>query len=116
MNVYLCSNHYSQWPFSIFTFNFIFNHYAQHADILQCRLTNAVTNKKKKQIWNDIATEVNARGTDRRIVAKLKKNGQKYDPVCAFYTNDKIQKQKMPEPWLLTYVLDVLGVNTVFVD
>ena len=24
MNVYLCSNHYSQWPFSIFTFNFIF--------------------------------------------------------------------------------------------
>ena len=25
MNVYLCSNHYSQWPFSIFTFNFIFN-------------------------------------------------------------------------------------------
>ena len=31
------------------------NHYAQHADILQCRLTNAVTNKKKKQIWDDIA-------------------------------------------------------------
>ena len=32
MNVYLCSNHYSQWPFSIFIFNVSFkegaNHYA----------------------------------------------------------------------------------------
>ena len=36
-------------------------HYAQHAAILRCKLTNAVTNKRKKQIWDDIATEVNAR-------------------------------------------------------
>ena len=28
MNVYLCSNHYSQWPFSIFTFNVSFNQLA----------------------------------------------------------------------------------------
>ena len=48
-------------------------HYAQHAAILQSKLSNAVTNKRKQQIWEGIATAVNARGTDRRTVAELKK-------------------------------------------
>ena len=42
-------------------------HYAQHAAILQCKLINAVTNKRKQQIWKGIGTEVNGRRTEKKM-------------------------------------------------
>ena len=47
---------------------------AQHASVLQCKLSNNVTNlREKKQMWDEIAMKVNSRGNERRTVAELKK-------------------------------------------
>ena len=98
-------------------------HYAQHAAILQCKLSKAVTNKRKQQIWEGIATEVNARGADRRTVAELRKKVGRNEKRQSAHFVRKTQSEnrgsggkKIPEPWFLTYVLDVLGVNTALVD
>ena len=95
--------------------------YAQHAAILQCKLTNAVTNKRKKEIWDGIATEVNARGADRRTVSELKKKWAEMKSASLRILYERRNPKtgggkKMPEPWFLTYVLDVLGDDTVLVD
>ena len=66
----------SKSNFSDIELSCMVENYVQHAAILQCKLSNVVTNKRKKQIWDDIATEVNAGGTDRCIVAELKKMGR----------------------------------------
>ena len=96
-------------------------HYSQHAAILQCKLSNAVTNKRKQQIWEGIATEVNARGADRRTVAELKKKWAEMKSASLRILSERRNPKtgggkKIPEPWFLTYVLDVLGVNTALVD
>ena len=55
MNVYLCSNHYSQWPFSIFTFNFIFkrgNYEEIRKSLAIIDWNDKMNNKTATECWN----------------------------------------------------------------
>ena len=54
MNVYLCSNHYSQWPFSIFTFNFIFEIEDIHK-VQQLKFFYKLTHKDLPEYFNGIS-------------------------------------------------------------
>jgi formylmethanofuran dehydrogenase subunit E-like metal-binding protein len=47
--------------------------FGENASVLRSRLTNSVTNKRKKQIWEAVCAKVNSRGTERRTIAELKK-------------------------------------------
>ena len=47
--------------------------FGEIASVLQSRLTNSVTNKRKKHIWEAICAKVNSRGIERRTIAELKK-------------------------------------------
>ena len=77
--------------------------------------------KRKQQIWEGIATEENALGADRRTVAELNKNWAEMKSASLRILSERRNPKtgggkKIPEPWFLTYVLDVLGVNTALVD
>ena len=44
----------------------------ENLDILQSKLTNAITNKKKNQLWEEITKAVNAVGRANRSVQEVK--------------------------------------------
>ncbi|XP_022796230.1 uncharacterized protein LOC111334679 [Stylophora pistillata] len=41
-------------------------------DLIQSKLTNAVTNKKKQMLWDEITQALNAVGTAKRTVMEVK--------------------------------------------
>ena len=41
-------------------------------DVIQSKLTNNITNKKKSQVWEEITKEVNAVGRANRSVQEIK--------------------------------------------
>ena len=43
----------------------------KNIDILQSKLTNAITNKKKNELWEDTTKAVNAVGRDNRSVQEV---------------------------------------------
>ena len=44
----------------------------KNLDLIQSKLTNAVTNKKKQMLWEEITQAVNAVGTAKRTVTEVK--------------------------------------------
>ncbi|CAH3173331.1 unnamed protein product [Porites lobata] len=44
----------------------------KHIDVIQSKLTNNITNKKKSQVWEEITKEVNAVGRANRSVQEIK--------------------------------------------
>ena len=43
-----------------------------HLAVIQSKLTNNITNRKKNEVWQEITDSVNAVGTARRTVAEVK--------------------------------------------
>ena len=44
----------------------------ENLQILQSKLTNSVTNQKKKNVWTEITAAVNAVGVEKRTVAEVR--------------------------------------------
>ena len=45
---------------------------SKNLDLIQSKLTNALTNKKKQMVWEEITQAVNAVGTAKRTVTEVK--------------------------------------------
>ena len=94
---------------------------AQHASVLQCKLSNNVTNLRKKQMWDEIAMKVNSRGNERRTVAELKKKSAEMKSASLRIISARRYPKtgggkKEKEPWYVSLVLDILGVDTALVE
>jgi len=57
--------------------SYLLEEFGENASVLQSILTNSVTNKRKKHIWEAICAKVNSRGMERRTIAELKRNGRR---------------------------------------
>ena len=44
----------------------------EKVEVLQSKLTNSITNKRKKQIWENITAAVNAIGLEKRAVSEVR--------------------------------------------
>ena len=58
--------------FSVYKIEFITDNVKKNLDLIQSKLTNAVTNKKKQMLWEEITQAVNAVGTAKRTVTEVK--------------------------------------------
>ena len=95
--------------------------FCENASVLQSRLTNSVTNKRKKHIWEAICAKVNSRGTERRTIAELKKKWAEMESVSLRIISARRYPKtgggkKEKEPWFVDLVLDVLGVDIALVE
>ena len=53
----------------------------KNIDIIQSKLTNNITNKYKKQIWEEITKHVNAVGKANRTVQEVKDKWENLPPL-----------------------------------
>ena len=95
--------------------------FGENASVLQSKLTNSVTNKRKKQIWEAICAKVNSRGAERRTIAELKKKWAEMKSVSLRIISARRYPKtgggkKEKEPWFVDLVLDVLGVDTALIE
>ena len=58
--------------FSVYEIEVITDNVKKNLDLIQSKLTNAVTNKKKQMLWEEITQAVNAVGTAKRTVTEVK--------------------------------------------
>ena len=75
---------------------------------------------EKKQISDEIATKVNSHGNERRTVAELKnKSAEMKSASLRIISARRYPKtgggKKEKEPWYVSLVLDILGVDTALV-
>ena len=52
--------------FSVYEIEVITDNIKKNLDLIQSKLTNAVTNKKKQMLWEEITQAVNAVGTAKK--------------------------------------------------
>jgi len=62
--------------FSVYEISVITDSVRKNLEIIQSKLTNSVTKKKKKQIWEEITKDVNAVGQANRTVQEVKDKWQ----------------------------------------
>lgn len=58
--------------FSLYEIEIITDNVKKNLDLIQSKFTNAVTNKKKQMLWEEITQAVNAVGTAKRTVTEVK--------------------------------------------
>ena len=76
--------------------------FGENASVLRSRLTNSVTNKRKKQIWEE-SKFAWMKSVSLRIIS-----ARRYPKTGG--------GKKEKEPWFVDLVLDVLGVDTALIE
>lgn len=96
--------------------------YAANATVLQSKLNNSVTIKRKNFIWNQIADTINAcgSGTARDSNELKKKWTDLKSTSIKIWSQRKHPKvggvKKDTDPWYVDYILDILGSSTALLE
>lgn len=71
-NISMKSERKRKMNFSVSEINKITEKVEENLDVIQSKLTNSITNKKKQEIWAKITAEVNSIGVAERSVQDIK--------------------------------------------
>ena len=71
-NISMKSERKRKMNFSVSEINKITGKVEENLDVIQSKLTNSITNKKKQEIWAKITAEVNSIGVAERSVQDIK--------------------------------------------
>ncbi|GFQ66141.1 hypothetical protein TNCT_432381 [Trichonephila clavata] len=98
----------SKSNFSVQEMELLFNLVEKYKQIINCKITNAVFNKKKKEVWNSLTTDFNAASLCKRSRQHLQNKFKNMKKESKKRSSDKVEMLKTGEgtPNLLSTSLD----------